>query len=99
MGYVYAGQGVEKDRFKIGRAADLKNRTKQHRTSQPEFAVYRSSQTDNPREAEKSLKRRFADSRIPGTTEWFKIRKENVHDEFAALENYMQTTLSVSQHE
>jgi Meiotically Up-regulated Gene 113 (MUG113) protein len=98
MGYVYAGQGSESKHFKFGRTTgELGKRRSQHRTSDPSFEVYRFFQTTNPNAAEKFLKKRFAERRVPNTKEWFAVDREEVDRGFSALSVYMEAHLSVSE--
>lgn len=98
MGYVYAGHGAISRQFKIGRTAvDPDRRLATHRTSNPVFEFYRVLQTAHPVVAEKFLKIRFAERRLPNTTEWFAIGRSEVDDGFLALDRFLQTHLSVSQ--
>jgi hypothetical protein len=98
MGYVYAGQGENNTQFKIGRTGDEpKKRRAQHRTSNPQFVYYRTYETTHPCAAEKFLKKRFAEKRVPNTKEWFSIGSEEIDNGFKALDIYMQTHLSVIQ--
>lgn len=98
MGFVYAGLGNDSKTIKIGRTkSTVEKRRAQHKTSDPAFEIYRSFETSYPCAAEKFLKRRFAEKRVPHSKEWFAISKEEVDNGFLALDIFMQTHLSIVQ--
>ena len=97
MAFVYAGQDKDKTRFKLGKADELEQRKKTHRTSNPDFKYYKTYKTDRPEKAERFLKLHFADYLVSGTTEWFTVNSGDIDDAFLELDKYMILLPSTNQ--
>lgn len=72
--YIFHGRGENSRNWKIGRATDVVERMRSHRTANPHgvvlVAVFRSK---NVKVAEMKLHRAFAHRRISNNNEWFRV--------------------------
>jgi hypothetical protein len=64
MGYIYIGKSDTDKHFKIGRAENLENRRKAHRTASHSFRYYMELETCDPSKAETFLKRCLESKRV-----------------------------------